>query len=54
MSSDDGSDMGCDDDILNNNVNFDELTDNILRNKLKDNTANNVDDNDEEFLNQLP
>ena len=46
MSSDDGSDIGSDDDILRDNVKMD--ADNILRNIMPNNAANNLDDINEE------
>lgn len=46
VSSDDCSDLGSDDDILRDNVKMD--ADNILRNIMPNNAANNIDDINEE------
>ena len=45
VSSDDCSDLGSDDDISRDTVKMD--ADNILRNIIPNNAANNTDDNDE-------
>lgn len=52
MSSDDGSEVASEDDILSNKVNLNDDSNNILRNK-QPNVANNKPE-DEDYLNQLP